>query len=99
MKNLELLVKEEEQFQEYAKKVIAEAEAKERNVFPLVKAASAGPGGGRGPKFEGKGGLRPSYPVSDATGVQLPYYRKDLDTHKKAYGHVGRSQKRIGFTW
>eukprot|EP00794_Sanderia_malayensis_P003148 gene3148-3617_t len=98
-KNLQLIVKEEEQFQEYAQKVIGEAKANDRNTFPLVKAASAGPGGGRGPKFVGNGGLRPSYPVADATGVQLPFYRKDGETHSKAYGHVGRSGKRIGFTW
>ena len=97
--NLELLVKEEEQFQSYAEKVITETKANDRNPYPLIKAAASGPGGGKGPKFEGTGGLRPSYPASDAAGNQLPCYRKDLQTHSKAYGHVGRSGKRIGFTW
>jgi len=98
-KNLDLVSKEEEQFQEYAKTVISEAKLKGRDPYPLVKVAASGPGGGCGPKFDGIGGLRPSYPTSDATGVQLPYYRKDGETHNKAYGHVGRSGKRLGFTW
>ena len=99
MKNLQLVAKEEEQFQEYATNVIAEAKLKGRNPYPLIKAAVSGPGGGCGPKFDGIGGLRPSYPTCDGTGVQLPYYRKDSETHDKAYGHVGRSGKRLGFTW
>ncbi|XP_065053618.1 cilia- and flagella- associated protein 210-like [Rhopilema esculentum] len=98
-KILELVVKEEEQFQDYAQKVIGEAKSKGRNPYPLVKAAASGPGGGTGPKFDGIGGLRPSYPTCDATGVQLPYYRKDGLTHDKAYGHVGKSGKRLGFNW
>lgn len=61
--------------------------------------AASGPGGGVGPKFDGIGGLRPSYPASDGTGVQLPYFRKDAPTYSKTYGHVGKSGKRIGFTW
>ena len=93
------MIKEEEQFQEYASEMINKAKERKRNTYPLVKAAQAGPGGGRGPKFEGKAGLRPSYPVTDATGVQLPYYRKDKETYTRNYGHVGKSGKRLGFNW
>ena len=45
--------------------VISEAKNQGRNPYPLVKAARAGAGGGRGPQFEGKGGIRPSYLTSD----------------------------------
>ena len=96
---MELVTKEEEQFQDYAQNVISEAKSKGRNPYPLMKVAASGPGGGCGPKFDGIGGLRPSYPTSDSTGVQLPYYRRDGETHNKAYGHVCKSGKRLGFTW
>jgi len=98
-KNTKLLIKAEEIFQEYATKVIDDAKSGERNPFPLIKAAQEGPGGGRGPKFEGNAGLRPSYIVGDATGVQLPHYMKDEPTYLKTYGHVGKSGRRLGFTW
>jgi len=99
IKNTELLVKEEELFQEYADKVVEEAKSFGRNPFPLIKARTEGPGGGRGPKFEGNAGLRPSYIVADATGVQLPHYIKDENLFNRVYGHVGKSQKRLGFNW
>jgi len=98
-RNKELLVKEEEIFQNYADKVITNATENGRNPFPLIKAAREGPGGGRGPKFEGNAGLRPSYIVSDATGVQLPHYLKDESVGNRVYGHVGKSGTRLGFTW
>ena len=98
-RNKELLIKEEEIFQNYADKVITNAEENGRNPFPLIKAARKGPGGGRGPKFEGNAGLRPSYIVSDATGVQLPHYLKDESVGNRVYGHVGKSGTRLGFTW
>ena len=97
--NANLLVKEEEMFQKYAHTVIEDAKKGDRNPFPLIKAATEGPGGGRGPKFEGNAGLRPSYIVADATGVQLPHYIKDATIHNRVYGHVGKSGKRLGFTW
>ena len=93
------LVEEERIFQEYADKVIEEAKSRDRNPFPLIKARTEGPGGGRGPKFEGNGGMRPSYIVADGSGVQLPHSTKDEETYKKAYGHVGKSNTRLGFTW
>jgi len=98
-RNKELLVKEEEIFQNYADKVITNATENGRNPFPLIKAAREGPGGGRGPKCEGNAGLRPSYIVSDATGVQLPHYLKDESVGNRVYGHVGKSGTRLGFTW
>ena len=98
-RNKDLLVKEEEIFQEYASQVIEKANENGRNPFPLIKAAREGPGGGRGPKFEGNAGLRPSYIVSDATGVQLPHYLKDESIVNRNYGHVGKSGTRLGFTW
>ena len=99
IKNTELLVKEEDIFQEYANKVIVDAKSCGRNPFPLIKARTEGPGGGRGPKFEGNAGLRPSYIVGDATGVQLPHYVKDETIYNRVYGHVGKSTNRLGFTW
>ena len=100
-RNGALLKEEEIQFQEYASKVIAEAKAHDRNPYPLIKAAREGPGGGRGPKFDGKQGLRPSYLVFDGTGVQLPNYSDGTveGSHTKIYGNPGHSRKRLGFTW
>lgn len=100
-RNGELLREEEIQFQEYANKVITEARNNGRNPYPLMKAAQEGPGGGRGPKFEGKRGLRPSYLVGDASGVQLPNYSDGTvkGSHTKIYGNPGDSRKRLGFTW
>lgn len=97
--NMEKLVEEEQHFQEYAADVINDAKKSGRNPYPLAEAARQGPGGGRGPKAEGNAGLRPSYIVTDATGVQLPHYLRDENTYDKAYFHVGRSGKRIGFGW
>ncbi|XP_068749410.1 cilia- and flagella- associated protein 210-like [Montipora capricornis] len=100
-RNGELLRAEETQFQEYANKVISEAKEHGRNPYPLIKAAREGPGGGRGPKFDGKQGLRPSYLVYDGTGVQLPNYSNGTTqgAHTKIYGHPADSMKRLGFTW
>lgn len=100
-RNGALLRAEEAQFQEYANKVISEAKEHGRNPYPLIKAAQEGPGGGRGPKFEGKQGLRPSYLVCDGTGVQLPNYSSGTvqGSHTKIYGNPADSMKRLGFTW
>lgn len=98
--NLELIAMEEEQFQEYATKVIDHCEKGGRNVYPLRKAAQTGAGGGVGPKFEGKGGIRPSYMVSDKTGRQMPHYQRDSteETKDNIYGKA-KSKKRLGFVW
>ena len=42
-----------------------------RNVFPLRKAAKAGAGGGLGPQFPGKGGIRPSYMAQVGLSLSL----------------------------
>ena len=54
---------EQGQFQEYAANVISEARARGAPVQPLVQAAQAGAGGGKGPPVSGKAGVRPSYKV------------------------------------
>lgn len=99
--NAKIIEAEEQQFQEYASKVIKSAVDRGRNPYPLVKAANEGPGGGRGPRFEGKNGIRPSYLVNDGTGVQLPNYSDATVSghHTKIYGNPGESRKRLGFTW
>ncbi|XP_022099019.1 coiled-coil domain-containing protein 173-like [Acanthaster planci] len=100
-KNLELLAMEEQQFQEYAKKVIDHCEKGERNTYPLRKAAREGHGGGLGPVFDGKGGIRPSYLVNDYTDVELPHYqRNSTDEVKYSHaGNTGKTSKRLGFVW
>ena len=55
---------EEVQFQEYTGNMVAAARTRGAPTQPLVKAAQAGAGGGRGPVFTGKAGVRPSYQVS-----------------------------------
>ncbi|XP_071960010.1 cilia- and flagella- associated protein 210-like [Antedon mediterranea] len=100
-KNIELLGVEEEQFQEYATKVIDHCKNGGRNVYPLVKAAREGHGGGLGPVFEGKGGIRPSYLVQDKSAVELPHYQRGSTEEMKSL-HVGNpsnTRKRLGFVW
>jgi len=87
---------EEEQFQQYAKEVIDEAVKKERNPYPLRKAAIGGKGSGRGPKFSGIGGLRPSYLACDQSGVQMPNYAQRKST-METKARIGRQQ--LGFVW
>lgn len=98
--NVKLIEKEEEQFQEYARKVIDHCREGGRNVYPLEKAAKEGAGGGLGPTFPGKGGVRPSYMVCDNSGVQMPHYQRDStnDTKEQIYGK-NPSKNRLGFVW
>lgn len=98
--NEELVKKEEQQFQEYATKVIEHCEKNGRNVYPLRKAAKEGAGGGLGPVFPGKGGVRPSYMVQDKTGVQLPHYQRvtTQNVKEQIYGKAD-SKNRLGFVW
>ena len=86
--------------QEYATKVITHSEQRGRNVYPLHKAAREGAGGGLGPVFPGKGGVRPSYMAMDHTGVQMPNYQRDTteETKRTIYGD-GQTHKRLGFVW
>lgn len=98
--NMELLAMEEQQFQEYANKVIDHCEKGGRNTYALKKAARAGAGGGSGPIFEGKGGIRPSYMVCDKSGKQMPHYVGDTTEEVKdtIYGKA-KSKQRLGFVW
>ena len=54
-------------------------------------------GGGRGPVFSGKGGVRPSYQVTDGYRVELPSYSNNQllppSLRRK------NTMKRMGFTW
>ncbi|RUS71231.1 hypothetical protein EGW08_021012 [Elysia chlorotica] len=98
--NVELIEKEEAQFQEYAKKVIDHCKEGGRNVYPLQKAAKEGAGGGLGPTFPGKGGIRPSYMVCDKSGVQMPHYQRDTtDETKLQVNGKNPSKNRLGFVW
>ncbi|XP_012580487.1 PREDICTED: coiled-coil domain-containing protein 173 isoform X2 [Condylura cristata] len=91
-----LLAEKEKEFQDYAREVIQfESESTNKYIYPLVKAVQMGPGGGRGPVFMDRGGLRPSYQANDVTGVQLPFY----NSHGSKYSNFQKSKGRLGFTW
>jgi len=98
--NVELIEREEKQFQEYANKVIDHCKQGGRNVYPLERAAKEGAGGGLGPQFPGKGGVRPSYMVSDKSGVQMPHYQRNStnETKQQIFGK-NPSKHRLGFVW
>ncbi|KAM4024838.1 cilia- and flagella- associated protein 210 isoform 1-T1 [Anomaloglossus baeobatrachus] len=101
-KNEALITKEEEMFQEYAKRVIDSVTKAGGNPLPLKKAAHTGTGGGRGPVYCDRGGIRPSYQVQDTSGVQLPAYHNDNTQHiKEIYdsGDVQQGKRRLGFTF
>ncbi|XP_060553680.1 cilia- and flagella- associated protein 210-like [Ruditapes philippinarum] len=97
--NVELLAVEESQFQEYASKVIDHCEKGGRNTYPLRKAARGGHGGGAGPVFDGKGGIRPSYMVMDKSGKQMPHYQRDSTEETKQNQNDVKTKKRLGFVW
>jgi len=98
--NVELIVREEMQFQEYSSKVIDHCKQGGRNTYPLERAAREGAGGGLGPQFPGKGGIRPSYMVSDKSGVQMPHYQRDSTNETKTQiGGKNPSKNRLGFVW
>ncbi|XP_037379388.1 cilia- and flagella- associated protein 210 [Talpa occidentalis] len=91
-----LLAEKEKEFQDYAREVIEfESESTNKHIYPLVKAVQMGPGGGRGPVFMDRGGIRPSYQANDVTGVQLPFY----NSHGSKYNNFQKSKGRLGFTW
>lgn len=98
--NLTLINDEEQQFQQYAKRVITHCKSRGRNTIPLKKAAREGMGGGLGPVFPGKGGIRPSYMTADKRGVQLPHYSGESteQTRQTIEGDVA-TRKRLGFVW
>ncbi|XP_041630030.1 coiled-coil domain-containing protein 173 isoform X2 [Vulpes lagopus] len=91
-----LVAEKEKEFQDYAREVIElESESTNKYIYPLVKAVQEGHGGGRGPVFVDRGGLRPSYQANDATGVQLPFY----NSQGSKYSNFQKSKGRLGFTW
>merc|ERR1712147_251098 len=93
---------EEEQFQSYAKEVIAEAVSKDRIPYPVRDATRAEVGGGRGPKFSGIGGLKPSYMACDDSGVQMPNYSQrhsTLELKKKLNPAGQKGRERLGLIW
>lgn len=80
--------------------VIDHCEKGGRNTYPLKKAARAGAGGGLGPQFPGKAGVRPSYQTADNQGVQLPNYKRDsTDKVKETINGDGNTHNRMGFVW
>uniref|UniRef100_A0A8C0Z7F1 Trichohyalin-plectin-homology domain-containing protein n=3 Tax=Canis lupus TaxID=9612 RepID=A0A8C0Z7F1_CANLF len=91
-----LVAEKEKEFQDYAREVIElESESTNKYIYPLVKAVQEGHGGGRGPVFVDRGGLRPSYQANDTTGVQLPFY----NSQGSKYSNFQKSKGRLGFTW
>ncbi|XP_062908265.1 cilia- and flagella- associated protein 210 [Mobula hypostoma] len=101
-KTLALLEVEKKKFEKYAQEVINTASKKGQNVYPLLKAAHQGIGGGHGPVFKEKGGIRPSYQVQDASGIQLPnYISNTTEMIKKLYDNcdIEKSKKSLGFIW
>lgn len=100
--NEEILTLEEEKFQEYAKHVIDSVIESGGDPSPLIKAAHAGFGGGRGPVYADRGGIRPSYKVKDSSGVELPAYQcYTTQQIKEIYDpcDINQSRKKLGFTW
>lgn len=100
--NEALMVKEEDVFQEYAKQVIESVTNAGCNPYALKKAAQIGTGGGRGPVYSGRGGLRPSYLVQDTSGVQLPAYQNDTTQQIKGIydsGDIQHAKRKLGFTY
>ncbi|XP_003800904.1 coiled-coil domain-containing protein 173 [Otolemur garnettii] len=90
-----LAAEKEKEFQDYAREVIDLESKTNRFIYPLVKAAQEGPGGGHGPVLVNRGGLRPSYQATDTTGVQLPFY----NSKGSKYNNFQKSKGRLGFTW
>ncbi|XP_069327620.1 cilia- and flagella- associated protein 210 [Eulemur rufifrons] len=89
-----LALEKEKEFQDYAREVIELESKTNKYIYPLVKAVQEGPGGGRGPVFVDRGGLRLSYQANDITGVQLPFYNSQGSKYS-----FQKSKGRLGFTW
>lgn len=98
--NEDRMKKDEAEFQQYAKDTIKEKSALGCPTFPLERRARAGCGGGRGPVFEGKGDVRPSYMTADGQGTQLPCNgRTDTEYFKETVHGPAGSKNRLGFVW
>ena len=98
-RNNELLRLEAQQFAKYAKEVIVEEKERgAKNLYPLVKVANDGFGGGHGPIFDSDGNLRPSYKSADRYGKEMPNYQAPACVDTKA-GQTTNTAKRLGFVW
>ena len=96
--NYKMLKQEEEQFQKYSTNLIGQVKKQDNtNIYPLLKAAQSGGGGGHGPIYEGKGGIRPSFQVVDATAIEMPSYIPHTQGPRRGWRR-GETQKRLGFT-
>uniref|UniRef100_A0A8C4YCH8 Trichohyalin-plectin-homology domain-containing protein n=1 Tax=Gopherus evgoodei TaxID=1825980 RepID=A0A8C4YCH8_9SAUR len=92
----------EQEFQEYANQVIDSESKTTRNIYPLLKAAKEGTGGGHGPVYRERGGIRPSYQARDINGTQLPSYNCNTTEEIKELnvnGNIQQAKGRLGFTW
>ncbi|KAI6659377.1 coiled-coil domain-containing protein [Oopsacas minuta] len=94
--NYKMLKQEEKQFQNYSTKLIEQVHKENPNIYPLVQAAKSGGGGGHGPIYDGKGGIRPSFQVRDATAIEMPSYIPHNQVPRRGYRR-GETQKRLGF--
>lgn len=96
--NYKMLTQEENKYQDYANQTIEKLYEKGgKNVFPLTKAARPGAGGGHGPIFEGKGGIRPSIKARDATAKELPSYITHGQEPRNGW-KLGQTKRRLGLT-
>uniref|UniRef100_A0A667GQC7 Trichohyalin-plectin-homology domain-containing protein n=2 Tax=Lynx canadensis TaxID=61383 RepID=A0A667GQC7_LYNCA len=89
-----LMAEKEKEFQDYAREVIELESESNKYIYPLVKAVQEGHGGGHGPVFVDRGGIRPSYQANDVTGVQLPFCNSQGPKY-----NFQKSKGRLGFTW
>ncbi|XP_028928392.1 coiled-coil domain-containing protein 173 [Ornithorhynchus anatinus] len=90
-----LEARKEKEFQKYAKQIIDFESKTTQQLYPLYKASQKGVGGGRGPVYKERGGIRPSYQAKDFHGTQLPLYSSQAATR----GDFQKSKRRLGFTW
>lgn len=98
-KTMALLEFEKREFEKYALEVIETASKKGRNVYPLLKAAQQGIGGGHGPVFVDKGGIRPSYQTKDPLGGSLPNDQIEPIKHSNDKCDIDKTKKSLGFIW
>ncbi|XP_032879873.1 coiled-coil domain-containing protein 173 isoform X2 [Amblyraja radiata] len=100
-KTMALLEFEKREFEKYALEVIETASKKGRNVYPLLKAAQQGIGGGHGPVFVDKGGIRPNQ-TKDPLGGSLPNDQigaTEPIKHSNDKCDIDKTKKSLGFIW
>ncbi|XP_054828764.1 cilia- and flagella- associated protein 210 [Eublepharis macularius] len=85
----------EQEFQQYAKKVIDEESKTAPNLYPLLKVVQGGIGGGCGKLYRGREGESPG-----SQGAQQPYTGNTAQEMKLLNEHRYETTKgRLGFTW